>query len=772
MSLKVPGLRARILAPVVMVALPALALLIYMNVDRRQREADVVTQNALRLAHFASANQERLLEGTRQFLIAMSQSQDIRSGNPHECHVYLRRLLEQYGKGYTNLGVTDAEGVVRCSGIAGQQMTIGDRSYFTMAIRNRTFAVGDYVLSRRTGGPALGFGYPLIDPDGRVRGIVYATMNLHDLNASLTDEQWPASVRLTVTDRHGAVIARHPDADHWLGRTLPTDDRVNRLIASATEGTTEVEKDGEARLIGFVRVTKPADTGFIVRVEASKSQALMPVNLVMYEGLSALGVAALLIMAGANAASDRLILRPIRQLVEASQRLEEGDLSARVVSSTTIPELNELGKAFDHMAASLEEREAARLRAEAERKHLEQQYQQAQKMDAIGRLAGGIAHDFNNVLTAILGYTELLLRDQRLSAGHRSDVTEVHKAAESAAALTRQLLAFSRQELVEATQLSLNDVIGDMGSMLSRLIGEDIEIGYRLEPDIAPVQAGRSQIEQVILNLIVNARDAMPNGGKITVEATNLDVDEGYASRNLSVVPGPHVMLAVSDTGCGMSAEVQEHLFEPFFTTKPTGKGTGLGLATVYGIVKQNGGTLSVYSELGHGSTFKIYLPRAEQVTSVAPETQITTTASAAGETILIVEDDASIRGLVCRVLSRYGYLVLAACTGEEATQVCAQHSEEIHLLLTDVVMPGMSGPAVAEQLKVMRPEMKVLYMSGYTGDAIARHGAVVRDAPFLPKPFSPTRLAQKVFEVLNAPGAHRTARRADAAADTASLLS
>lgn len=771
MALKVPGLRVRILAPVVMVALPALALLIYMNIDRRQREADAVTQNALRLARLAAANQERLLEGTRRFLVAMSQSHDVRIGTPQECHDYLKRLLEQYGKGYTNLGVTDGAGVVRCSGIAGQQMTVGDRSYFTLAIKNRSFAVGDQVIGRRTGGPALGFGYPLIDADGQARGVVYATMNLHDLNRSLTDEQWPASMTLTVTDRHGAVVARHPDAEHWLGETLPTGDPVARLIAAAPEGTTEVQEDGEARLIGFVRVTKPADTGLVVRVEASKSQALRPVNLVMYEGLSALGVAALLIMAGANAASDRLILRPIRQLVEASRRLERGDLSARVTSSTTIPELNELAKAFDHMAASLEEREAARVRSEAERKHLAQQYQQAQKMDAIGRLAGGIAHDFNNILTAIMGYTELLLRDRHLRPVMRSDIEEVHKAAESAAALTKQLLAFSRQELVEPTTLNLNRVITDMGSMLGRLIGEDVNIGYRLAADLGPVQADRGQIEQVVLNLIVNARDAMPNGGNIVIETLNLDVDEGFASRNLSVVPGPHVMLAVTDSGQGMSADVQEHLFEPFFTTKPTGKGTGLGLATVYGIVKQNGGTLSVYSEPGHGSTFKIFLPRAEHAIVATSEAH-TTAASGCGQAILVLEDDTSIRELVCKVLSRYGYHVLSAHNGEEATAVCERHRGPIHLLVSDVVMPGRSGPIIARQLKAMRPEMKVLYMSGYTADAIVRDGVLMRDAPFLPKPFAPTQLAQKVYDVLTAPDSPGGLDPGQPVADTANLHS
>jgi signal transduction histidine kinase/CheY-like chemotaxis protein len=747
MQLRSLGLRARILAPVAMVALPALALVIYMNVDRRQREVDVVAQNALRLARLAAADQERLIEGSRQLLIAVSQSHDILVGNPEQCHAYLKRLLEQYGKSYTNIGVADPAGVVLCSGVSGPQLSVAGRSYFTLAVSDRTFAVGDYVVSRRTGAHSIGFGYPLIDSTGGVRGVVFSTLSLNDLNKSLTSENWPAGMTLTVTDRHRAIVARHPDADRWLGRTLPEDD-IARLTTT-DDVTTEQEEEGETRLVGFAAVRQPASTGLAVRVSMSKSAALLPVNRVMYEGLVALGIVAVLIMAGVKAASDRLILRPIGQLVKASQRLEQGDLTARAASSTTVPELSELGKAFDHMAAALEEREAARVRTELERKHLEQQYHQAQKMDAIGRLAGGVAHDFNNILTAVLGYAELLLSDPSMSATHRADISEIQKAAKSAATLTSQLLAFGRLEIVHPTVLDLNLLVQELGAMLGRLIGEDIEIGYGLAPDLDPVKADRGQIEQVLVNIIVNARDAMPNGGKITVETMNLDLDEGYANRNLSVVPGPHVVIAISDTGCGMSADVQEHLFEPFFTTKATGKGSGLGLATVYGIVQQNGGALSVYSEVGHGSTFKIYLPRAERESRAAAEPPIQASASTGSATILVVEDDGSIRELACRVLAGHGYAVLAASNGEDAKGLCEQHPGPIHLLLSDIVMPGMSGPAVAQLLKTIRPEMKVLYMSGYTDDAIVRHGVLVHDTPFLQKPFAPSRLAEKVVEVL-----------------------
>lgn len=734
-----------------MVALPALALVVYMNVGRRQREVEVITDNALRLARLAAADQERLIEGTRQLLIAMSQSRDILAGNPEQCHVYLERLLEQYGTSYTNIGVADLTGVVLCSGFPGPQFGVAGRSYFTLAVRNRAFAVGDYVVSRRTGKHAIGFGYPLLDPDGEVRGVVFSTLSLNDLNTSLTRDNWPDGVTLTVTDRHRAIVARYPDADRWLGRTLPEDD-IARLMAATGDVTTEQEEEGEARLVGYAAVTQPANTGLAVRVSVAKNQALLAVNRAMYEGLIALGLVAVLIMAGVRAASDRLILRPIGELMKATQRLERGDLSARAASSTTVPELSELGKAFDHMAAALEEREAARARAEIERKMLEHQYHQAQKMDAIGRLAAGVAHDFNNILMAILGFTEMLLIEPGLSEKQRADINEIQKAATSAATLTRQLLAFGRREMLQPTVLDLNRLVEGLGGMLGRLIREDIEIGYRLAPDLTLVKADRGQIEQVIVNIIVNARDAMPNGGKITVETMNLDLDEGYASRNLSVVPGPYVEIAISDTGCGMSAAVQEHLFEPFFTTKAIGEGSGLGLATVYGIVKQSGGALSVHSEVGHGSTFKIYLPRAEAGSRPAAEPLIQARALTGSETILVVEDDDRVRELACRVLSMHGYAVLAASNGDDARSLCEQHPGPIHLLLSDIVMPGMNGPEVAKLLKTIRPDMKVLFMSGYTDDAIVRHGVLVHSTQFLQKPFAPARLAEKVLEVLRMP--------------------
>ena len=384
------------------------------------------------------------------------------------------------------------------------------------------------------------------------------------------------------------------------------------------------------------------------------------------------------------------------------------------------------------------------------RKQLEEQLRQAQKMEAIGRLAGGVAHDFNNLLTIIAGYGQLVLEQLPEKDASRPQVTEVLKAAERATSLTRQLLAFGRRQVLAPRVLDLNDVIADTEKMLRRLLAEDIELVAIPGPDLGHVKADPGQIEQVILNLAVNARDAMPQGGRLTIETSNVVLDEAYADQHVSVQPGPYVMLAVSDTGHGMDPETQAHLFEPFFTTKEKGKGTGLGLATVYGIVKQSGGYIWVYSEPGQGTTFKIYLPKVQETVEATPAPPAERTSAGGTETILLVEDDSSVRSLVHAVLEPRGYKILEARNGDDALFLCEQHKGPIHLLLTDVVMPGMSGRELAERLSPLHREMKILFMSGYTDNAIVHHGVLDANVRFLQKPFSPPALANKVRAVLD----------------------
>jgi two-component system, cell cycle sensor histidine kinase and response regulator CckA len=388
----------------------------------------------------------------------------------------------------------------------------------------------------------------------------------------------------------------------------------------------------------------------------------------------------------------------------------------------------------------------------SDRKRLEQQLIQSQKMEAVGRLAGGVAHDFNNLLTAISGYNELVLSQLPPGDPRRGHAEEIRRAADRAAGLTQQLLAYSRRQVLEPKVLDLNAVVSSMEKMLRRLIGEDVELATMQQPGLWPVRADPGQLEQVVLNLAVNARDAMPRGGRLQIATGNVAVDAASALSGVALVPGDYAVLTVADNGLGMTPEVKARLFEPFFTTKEKGKGTGLGLSTVYGIVKQSGGYIWVDSEPGRGTAFRVYLPRCHaEPDRLEPPPASPESTTAGSETILLVEDEPEVRNLVEKLLAMQGYTVLVAASPSEALQLCEKERRRIDLLLTDVVMPDMSGRELARRLEPSRPEMRVLYMSGYTEDAIGRHGVLDPEIAFLQKPFSPDALARKVREGLGA---------------------
>jgi PAS domain S-box-containing protein len=386
-----------------------------------------------------------------------------------------------------------------------------------------------------------------------------------------------------------------------------------------------------------------------------------------------------------------------------------------------------------------------------ERKRLETQLGQAQRLEAVGQLAGGVAHDFNNLLTAIRGYAEMLGRNLPSDdEQNRADIDQVISAADRAAALTGQLLAFSRRQVLQPKVIDPAEVVQGVAPMLGRLLGENIELITHLAPDIGFVKVDPGKLEQVVVNLAVNAHDAMPDGGRLIIELSNVELDQAYTAAHAGAVPGPHVLLAVSDAGTGMDEATQAHIFEPFFTTKEPGSGTGMGLATVYGIVKQSGGSIYVYSEPGHGTTFRIYLPRVSEEPTAVSETAAARPSSSGTETILLVEDDPAVRGFARRTLKEQGYTVIEAAGGADALSLVASHEGPIALLVTDVIMPGMQGHQLAAQLTGALPELRVLYVSGFTENSVIDHGVPEHGVAFLPKPFSAEALVEAVRRLLD----------------------
>ena len=465
-----------------------------------------------------------------------------------------------------------------------------------------------------------------------------------------------------------------------------------------------------------------------------------------------------------------IVTRPLSQVISTADRIARGDLSKRTPVIHPEDEIGRLALSFNHMLDKLEDlnhnlegqvnlrtRELTqqieeRQKAEDERAGLEEQLQQSQKMEAIGQLAGGVAHDFNNLLMLITGNNSLAMGQIEPNHPAQSNLKEIQQASDGAVSLKRQLLAFSRRQVLQPQVLNLNEIIGRLEKMLGRLIGEDIELQMAYADELGRVKADPGQIEQVLMNLAVNARDAMVHGGKLIIETQNVTVDEAYTARHDIVKPstyGPYVQVAVSDTGTGIDEDTQQRIFEPFFTTKERGKGTGLGLSTVYGIIKQSGGYIWVYSEEGKGTTFKFYLPHVDSNIEIVelPKTQ---TRIGGSETILLVEDDPSVRQLCVQLLKQCGYTVLEGEHPLHAMQLCEQHQGPIHLILTDVVMPKMSGPEMVELLEPIMPDTKVLFMSGYTDNAVLAHKVLKPGLSFLQKPFSLDLLAKRVREELD----------------------
>jgi signal transduction histidine kinase len=502
----------------------------------------------------------------------------------------------------------------------------------------------------------------------------------------------------------------------------------------------EVQLGIERYIVATVRLSPeggPAVSLSVLKSLDKETSFLSGLN----HGLMGLGLLSVLAGSGLVFLISHTFTRPLSSLVSGVRALEKGDFSYPLESSGG-DEVTEVTAAFVRMRAHME-------KSQGEQRQLEERLRQAHKMEAVGRLAGGVAHDFNNLLTIIRGNSDLLIDREGSDNFHRRCVEQIQKAAGRAVSMTRQLLAFSRMQVLQPRVIELNTIVVEMGKMLPRLIGEHIEFVFLPDPKLAPVKADPGQIEQVILNLAVNARDAMPNGGNLTVTTSNILMDEVEAGRRPPMTPGQYVLLSVKDTGHGMDEATITHIFEPFFTTKEVGKGTGLGLATVYGVVKQSGGFIWVISAPEKGTTFEIYLPQASG-TVTKPDLETKPSAIPSGtETILVTEDEAGVRELACQFLRVKGYTVLEAKDGQEALEIAARHSGTIHLLLSDMVMPKMNGGDLAGRLKATRPKIRVAFMSGYSEFSRGEMANEFPHAPILQKPFSPATLVGIVRQAL-----------------------
>jgi len=458
-----------------------------------------------------------------------------------------------------------------------------------------------------------------------------------------------------------------------------------------------------------------------------------------------IGVAVVAIMIALLLGTSRRISRSLRMLLEGTERLAAGDLEARVEIAGN-DEFSRLARAFSDMASSLGASIKTAEKETGKREKIQSRLREAQKMEAIGRLAGGVAHDFNNLLQVINGYADMLLERLPEDSEDRGYASQIRRTGERAASVTRQLLAFGRRQLVQPRPISLNVVIAGMEGVMKRLVGEPIKIVTELAPDLKEVIADEAQVEHMLMNLIINAQQAMPEGGELTLRTANVTIEADSSPPELrEVEPGPYALLVVSDTGVGIDPETLPHIFEPFFTTRDVGDGSGLGLASVYGSVKQSKGRISVHSEVGRGSSFRVYLPLVES----KPEALVEERRSGKA-TVLVVEDSEPVRVLIQKVLERYGYRILAAHDAEQAIQMVEQFEITIDLLLTDVIMPGLSGRRLAEHLLRARPKMKVLYISGYPRDALLRHGVEQDQVPFLQKPFTESELLSMIYELLD----------------------
>jgi signal transduction histidine kinase/CheY-like chemotaxis protein len=732
------GLRGRLILLVVLALTPAFGLLMWVRFDGARLRASEAEQRVLGNAELVAESQGSRDDAAEQLLTALIRNPALRNPGSPDCTAYLRDVIAAGINVYVNLNVISPDGVIVCGSDPVLGLRVADRNFFRRTVETRTFTVGELIKGRRTGRTLLNYALPVMDGDA-LRGVATASLNIEWVSDSLSRIPLVPGAGLAILDRTGSVIAKQPADGNWFADRLDAE----TLAAIQTSDRTHLVRrgpDGKSRHYALVWVGKRRDMFAVAGLleeasipSAAGGQFLAAVLVLLGGGGFALVIAFIF--------AKRYIHLPVAKILEGARRLETGDLTVRTSLGEGATELRELSEAFNRMAATLQDRE--------------RRARESQRLEAIGQLAGGLAHDFNNMLTVILGFSHSLQLSITDPQG-RENINQIISAAERASNLTTQLLAFARRQVLQPRPMQVNDTISQVGGMLRQVIGEDVTMVTLLAPDAGVIQGDPSQIEQILLNLVLNARDAMPHGGTLRIETRNVTITPETAGSytpvgDAPIAPGDYVIVAVSDTGYGMDPDTRARIFEPFFTTKGS-RGTGLGLAMVYGITSQGGGFICCSSERGEGTTFTMLFPRIrEEIVegTAAPAREIHP--SPGSETILVVEDEPSVRLLCERVLREAGYTVVTAEGAADAMDL-VRHGVRPHLVLTDVVMPHMNGVALAESLRLMVPGAHVAYMSGHVEHAVLKASRIAPRA-FLRKPFTPTALLRMVRGVLDAAG-------------------
>ncbi len=734
------SLRVRLFALVLVAVVPALAIGVLWARAHERVLAGKASEDATALAQLVGERHQRSVDAARGLLLALSAMRSVAVHDGEACSASLAPLIAREPV-FVNMGAVRADGSMFCS--AAPQpgpIDLSDRVFYTEALRTGGLGVGEHVVSRVRGTGAVGFAYPVV-VNGEVAAVAYASLAVKELQRELDALDLPAGAEVAVLDRRGRTISARPNGAGWAGR--PFEPRIVEALRTAGGPMALPGTDGTERTFALRGVTAPDGTVAMYVIAGIPTGALLePVHRVSRRALFASLLAGVMALGVAVLIAEFMLVRRLRRLAAASQRIAAGDWSPPTGLPRGRDELGQLARSFDDMARSLSV-------LDREKRAGEEQLRQAQKLEAVGRLAGGVAHDFNNLLTVILSAAESLrLRLPPDHEGHE-DAAEVIEAGERAAALTRQLLAFTRRQPVTPRVLALGDVARFTERMLRRILGESVALVVDVRAP-ARVCADPGQLELALLNLAVNARDAMPGGGRLEIRIDELGAEDPRRPRGAGVPDGPLAAVTVRDDGVGMDEQVRSRLFEPFFTTKSSGRGTGLGLSTVLGIVSQWGGTIRVDSEPGKGAEFRIYLPLhagEEEQVACAP----CAAAGGGSETILLVEDDDRLRAIVVRNLAEHGYRVLDAPSAARALELARAQDVPPDLVLTDVILAEGNGVDLARRLGALWSGVPVLFMSGYTGEHLPALDALPSDARFLSKPFTPEVLRAAVRDALGA---------------------